>query len=319
MSEANNEQSSASSGIYGMPLLEAAKSAGLTITSPAEPTDEELSINGFKFHYLDWGNKHLPHLLFIHGFAQQAHSFDFAALGLRDRFHVVSVDLRGHGDTDWSTDGSYLLSEYVADIAAFINTLDLTDLSICGLSLGGRVTFVYAADHPSVVRSIVVVDAAPDLNLTGSSRIRDFVTGQDEWDSFDDLVDHVVGYTRKLRPIEQIRGSVRRAAKELPDGRWTWKYDKVLRQPRPKDPTFTTEYLWTFMDRITSPMLLVRGAKSDVLTPAAAQAVLDRVPTAELAVVEKAAHLVPGDNPAGFADAVNPFFNKILNGLTEVS
>jgi pimeloyl-ACP methyl ester carboxylesterase len=305
--------------MYGMPLLEAAKSAGLRVKSPAEPTDEEVSIDGFKFHYLDWGNNHLPHLLFIHGFAQQAHSFDFAALGLRDRFHVISVDLRGHGDTDWSPDGSYLLSEYVADIAAFIDVLGLNDLSICGLSLGGRVTFIYAADHSSVVRSIVVVDAAPDLNLTGSSRIRDFVTGQDEWDSFDDLVNHVAGYTQKLRPMEQIRGSVRRAAKELPDGRWTWKYDKVLRQPRPKDPTFTTEYLWTFMDRITCPMLLVRGAKSDVLTPEAAQAVLDRVSTAELAVVEKAAHLVPGDNPAGFADAVNPFFNKVLDGQAEVS
>ncbi len=319
MSQSNSEEKSGTASMYGMPLLEAAKSAGLTITAPAEPTDEEVSVNGFKFHYLDWGNKHLPHLLFIHGFAQQAHSFDFAALGLRDRFHVISVDLRGHGDTDWSTDGSYLLSEYVADIALFVDALGLTDLSICGLSLGGRVAFVYAADHPSVVRSLVVVDAAPDLNLSGSSRIRDFVQGEDEWDSFDDLVNHVAGYTRKLRPIEQIRGSVRRAAKELPNGRWTWKYDRVLRQPRPKDPTFTTEYLWTFMDRVACPMLLVRGVKSDVLTPEAAQAVLDRVSTAELAVVEKAAHLVPGDNPVGFADAVGPFFNKVLDGSSEAS
>jgi len=300
--------------MYGMPLLDAAKSAGLNITAPAEPVDEEISIDGFKFHYLDWGNKHLPPLLFLHGFAQQAHSFDFASLGLRDRFHVISLDLRGHGDSDWAPDGNYLLSNYVADVAAFIEELGLKDLSICGLSLGGRVAFVYAADHPSVVRSMVVVDAAPDLNLSGSSRIRDFVTGQDEWDSFDDLVAHVAKYTRKLRPIEQIRGSVRRAAKELPDGRWTWKYDKVLRQERPKDPSFTTEVLWTFMDRVKCPTLLVRGAKSDVLTPAAAQAVLDRVPTAELAVVENAAHLVPGDNPAGFADAVNPFFDRILEG-----
>ena len=315
MPQSNAEPAPPGKSTYGMPLLEAARAIGLTIEAPAEPTDGSVSANGLNFHYLDWGNEHLPPLLFLHGFAQQAHSFDFASLGLRDRFHVMSLDLRGHGDSDWAPDEKYQLSDYVADLAGIIDGLNLTDLSICGLSLGGRVAFVYAADHPAVVRSLVIVDAGPDLNLGGASRIRDFVTGQDEWGSFDELVAHVAKYTRKLRPIEQIRGSVRRAAKQLPDGRWTWKYDRVLRQPRPRDPMFTSETLWTYMERVTCPMLLVRGAKSDVLSPESAQSVVDRVPGAQLAVVENAAHLVPGDNPVGFADAVIPFLNGVLGRI----
>ncbi len=279
----------------------------------AAPEERFVTAGNYRFHYLDWGNEHLPPLLFLHGFAQQAHSWDFASLMVRDRFHVISLDQRGHGDSDWATDGCYFLRDYVKDLELIVAELGLTDLTVCGLSLGGRVALVHASTNPTVHRGLIVVDAGPELNFGGTTRIRDFVQGEDEWESFDALVDHVSKYTRKLRSIEQIRGSVRRAAKQLPDGRWTWKYDRVLRRgDRPRDPDHGPDVIWPHVRAITTPMLLVRGGLSDVLTADAAARVIEAVPGSELVEVPKAAHLVPGDNPAGFSKAIDPFLNRLL-------
>lgn len=299
---------------YGMPLLEAAEAAGLDIPEPAEPVDRTVRANGLNFHYLDWGNDHLPPLLFTHGFAQQAHSWDFASLMFRDRFHVISLDLRGHGDSDWAPDGSYMLSDYVSDLAGIVDELGLESVAIGGHSLGGRVAFIYASQHVAVVNGLIVVDVGPHVSKSGSSRIRDFVQGQDEWDSFEDLVEHVYKFTGGLRKREQIMGSVQRAAKQMPDGRWTWRYDRVLRGERKPDPMWDTERLWAALRGVKCPMLLVRGALSDVLSPEAAEAIIAAVPGSEQVVVENAEHRVPGDNPAGFAEAVNPFLNRLLAG-----
>lgn len=295
----------------GPNLFDAARAAGLEINQPAEPDDRFVETGGLRFHYLDWGNGHLPHLVFLHGFAQQAHSWDFAALSLRDLYHIVSLDLRGHGDSDWSPDGEYRQDDYLSDLDVILGAIGLQHAVLCGLSLGGRLAFLYASQHPEVVRGLIVVDAAPVMQTPGARRIRQFVEGVDEWDSFEEMVLHVARYTRRRRPLEQIRGSLRHSSHRRDDGKWTWKYDPRLRKPRPDRPPSHEDDLWATLSAVRCPTLFVRGAQSDVVSQETAERAAEAVPGAGLEVVDAAGHLVPGDNPVGFASAVRPFLQEL--------
>jgi pimeloyl-ACP methyl ester carboxylesterase len=297
----------------GHGLLDAARAAGVDVRAPALPRDRFYEANGVRFHCLDWGNADRPSLLLLHGFAQQAHSWDFAALGLRDLCHIVSVDLRGHGDSGWPSAPDYRIGDYARDVTAVIDAAGLGAPIVCGLSLGGRVAFIHAASAPQATRALIVVDSGPSIAPAGRDRIRRFVESQQVFDSFDDLVAYTMRYTRRLRTEVQVRGSLRHATRQTADGTWTWKYDPRLRERRPADPEASEQLMWDTLRRLRCPTLFVRGSESDILTPEALEEMRRAVPRSEVAVVERAGHLVPGDNPAGFVKAVRPFLERVTN------
>ena len=125
-------------------------------------------------------------------------------------------------------------------------------------------------------------------------------------------MERVKGYNPR-RPEEQVRGSLRHNLKQLPNGRWTWKYDKVLRSPGhlPRPDPDTTARLWGYVEGVRCPTLVVRGADSDVVSKDAAEEVFGRIRDCRLAVVEKASHLVPGDNPSRFNEVVSDFLSEL--------
>ena len=91
-----------------------------------QPEDRWVDLNGIRFHYLDWGNGHLPHLVMLHGGGLTAHTWDMAALLLRDRYHVVALDQRGHGDSGWTPEGELAMSNadlMLRDTEEFIDHL----------------------------------------------------------------------------------------------------------------------------------------------------------------------------------------------------
>lgn len=289
-------------------LHAAARRQGVPFTSEALPLDGYANVNGLRLHYLDWGHPNNPTVLVLHGFAQSGHSFDFASLSLSDRFRVVALDLRGHGDSDWSPEADYDRATHLADVTEFVEQLGLAPTTLVGLSLGGTVGYLLAASRPELVRSIVIVDIAPRVELSGLRRVRGFVEGEDYFSSLKEMVE-VVRRFRPGRTDEQLHGSVLRNAKHLPDGRWSWKYDPVMRRPeaRPKvGPDQETE-LWRALESIECPVLVVRGAESDIVSPESLEEMLRRLPGARGVTVEGAGHLVPGDNPSGFIEAIEPF------------
>ena len=295
-----------------------ARAAGVSFARETVPIDSFVTANGLRFHHLAWGEPRMPKVLMLHGFAQTCHSWDFAALSLCDRYHVLALDQRGHGDSEWSADGDYSPAAHQRDIAAIVQALGLSDFVLIGLSMGGRNALTYAAEHPERVRGLVLVDSAPEQRSTGAEAIRRFVAEKDELDSFEEFVARVKGYN-PLRSEEQIRGSLRHNLKQLPNGSWTWKYDKVLRSPghlpRP-DPDMTAR-LWGYVKRVRCPTLVVRGAESDVVSKDATEEVCRRVRDCRLAVVERAGHLVPGDNPSRFNEVVSDFLTE-LDPVVEV-
>ena len=300
-----------------MDLYNAARAASVRFATEAVPKEGQVEASGLSLRYLSWGDPALPPLLLLHGLAQTAHSWDFVSLSLCDGFRVVALDHRGHGDSEWAADGDYSLEANVRDLGAVICGLALQPVSIMGLSLGGKVAMTYAAERPEEVCGLVVVDAAPEHQRAGVAKVRRFVEEADELDSFGEFVERVRRYNPR-RSTDQIRGSLEHNLMQLPNGKWTWKYDRALRS-RVRDSWTAPgvgKALWRSAGRVACPTLLVRGEDSEVVSPEMAELLCRTIPDCRLVTVQDAGHLVPGDNPAGFLKAVRPFLEQLDAGVT---
>ena len=133
----------------GLSLYDAARAMGVTFTQDTVPEDKYIQANDLNFHYLDWGNPDNPPALLLHGFAQTCHSWDFVALSLSDRFHVHTLDQRGHGDSDWAATGDYDQEAFYRDLVGFVEALSLPPAVFVGLSMCGQLAFRYAASIAS--------------------------------------------------------------------------------------------------------------------------------------------------------------------------
>ena len=289
-------------------LARAARRAGVDFARQAAPLSGRLRSGNAALHYLDWGRRADPSVLLLHGFAQSAHSFDLVSLSLSDSYRAVALDLRGHGDSDWSPDGDYSRGRHVADAEAVIGELGLAPVTVVGLSLGGTVGYLLAASSPHLVRSLVIVDIAPKVERAGALRVRGFVEARDSFASLDEMVSSVRAF-RPGRTDEQLLASVLRNSRRLPDGRYSWKYDPAMRRPeaRPRSGPAEEARLWSALTTVACPTLVVRGAESDIVSAESVDEMVRRMPDARAAEVPDAGHLVPGDNPAGFIRAIRPF------------
>jgi pimeloyl-ACP methyl ester carboxylesterase len=253
------------------------------------------------FHYLDWGTRGLPPVVMLHGGAQTAHSFDEVAPPIARRHHVVCLDQRGHGDSDWAP--RYRRADFVADVNALLDRLGWRTTSLVGMSLGGLNSIAFAAAHPDRVRALVVVDVVPSVAPEGREQIAKQLSVQ-EFASFDEAVEMAHRFNPR-RTIENIRERLGHAMRAFPDGRWRYKFD-----PDMAAGTQDLERLWADVRRIRCPTLLVRGAESPILTEEGTARFLSLVPGSRVAVVTGAGHSVMGDNPAGFLAAVAPFLAR---------
>jgi pimeloyl-ACP methyl ester carboxylesterase len=291
--------------VGGMNVFDAARAAGITFTAEVLPEDHYVEANGMRLHYLDWGNSDRPKMLLLHGGAQSAHSWDFFSLAMRDHFHIVALDQRGHGDSDWSDVGDYDTPFHVADIQAFTEAIGYDRFILVGLSMGGRNAYSFAAEHPEKVERLIVVDVGPDVKAEGRAYIREFLEGTETFESFDWLVERVKRFNPR-RPENQIRGSLLNNLKQLEDGTWTWKHDRRrgIRRDRGGE---MNEAAWAALAAVQAPTLVVRGAESYILSEQTAHKMLATVANSHLVEVPNAGHLVQGDNPVGFEHAVRVF------------
>ena len=295
-------------------LYDAARAMGVKFTNENAPQDKFVDANGMRFHYLEWGNPDNPPMLLLHGFAQTCHSWDFVALGFSDNYRVIVLDQRGHGDSDWASDGDYSPETQQKDISGVVNELGLENFVLMGLSMGGRNSFTYAANNSGKVKALVVVDAAPQNMQQGTQNIRSFVQQDDELDSVDAFVERVLQYNPRRDP-QQVRGSIMHNIKELPSGKWTWKYDRALRSPgrRMGSDAETEKRLWGYLETLQCPTLLVRGGGSDIVAMDTADRMHQAIPNSRLATIDGAGHLVMGDSPSGFQSAVTDFLASLTD------
>ena len=293
----------------GLTLFQAARNMGVPFSAEVHPQDREVALDGRKFHYLDWGSPDKEPMLFLHGVLQQSHSWDFVSLSLCSNFHVMALDARGHGESQWAEDGDYSLDAHQRDLDAFAEALGLKRLLLIGHSMGGRNSYVFTSRHPEVVKALVIVDTGPRMQQQGISRIQSFRELPDELDSFEEFADRIQEYTGRTR--EQVLGALKYSIRRREDGKWTWKYDKLLRSPGFQAPSWAPEELWECLGRIGCPTLVIRGDNSDLFTQDTLDRMMQTIPNSTSAVVPGAGHLVNGDNPAGFLQALRSFLDGV--------
>ena len=294
-------------------LERAVELAGVEVSEVVLPAEHHVVLAGLRLHYLDWGDPARPPLLFLHGGALTARTWDLVCLALRDRYHCLALDQRGHGDSEWSPAMEYTPADHLGDLEAVADRLGLDSFVMVGQSLGGMNALGYAIAHPRRLAGLVLVDVGPEPNWRGASRIADFVLGTDGLSTLDDYVERARAFN-PLRDPDLLRASLRHNLRELPDGGWTWKYDRRHLSP---------EYFQRFkgwlasahrgLDRVSCPTLVVRGALSDVLAEEDAQRFAAGLPDGRAVTVDGAGHTVQGDNPRGLACALSEF----LAGLPE--
>jgi pimeloyl-ACP methyl ester carboxylesterase len=269
--------------------------------------DAYADVRGLRLHYLDWGTAGLAPLVCLHGITQTAHSWDEVAPELARTHHVRALDQRGHGESSWAPDADYRIETQAGDVEQFLSTVDAVPAVLVALSMGGLNAMTLAARAPKLVRALVVVDIAPQVERKGVDAIRTFVASTDELDSFETFVERAHAFNPR-RSLDNIRDRLRHNLRQLPSGRWTWKYDPVLRDPARLSGGIGD--MWERVKDIRCPMLIVRGGESDVLAPEVAARLAGLV-NAEVRTVPGASHSVMGDNPRGFLAAVEPFLASL--------
>ena len=285
----------------GLSLHEAARQMGVPFQEENEPVDRWVRANGMNFHLLEWGDPGKPGVLMLHGASQQAHSWDFISLGLSSEYHVLVLDQRGHGDSDWAPEGDYSIEAAQGDLDEIVDALGLSDFNLMGHSMGGRNSFVWASRHPGMLRSLTIVDTGPETVPRGSDRIRRFRELPDNLDTFEEFADRVQEYTGRSR--EQVLGALKYSIRQGADGKWTWKYDKVMRQSGRTESYWTPEQLWDCVKRIDCPTLVTRGDRSDIFAAETMDRMCEDIADCTCVTIANAGHLVQGDNPVDFLAA----------------
>ncbi len=277
--------------------------------------DRDVLVGGLKLHYQEWGDPANPALLMVHGFGVSGHMFDEFAQRMQDRYHLIAIDQRGHGDSDWSPAGDYTRDAFVNDIEGFRNALGLDRLILMGHSMGGLNCVSYTAAHPAHVSSLVLVDVGPEAAKEGVENIVRFTRGPDELD-FDQFVEMAHRFNQR-RTIENIRERMGHRLKQLDSGKWTWKFDERFRKGDASlkiGSDLNNDQTWQVFRSVKAPTLLVRGAESDVLTQEVADRCVREMSLARLVVVPGAGHSVPGDAPDEFTSAVGGFLDDVAGG-----
>jgi pimeloyl-ACP methyl ester carboxylesterase len=277
------------------------------MTTRIKPRDKEITANGLKLHYLDWGTVGRPPMVLLHGLRGHAHSWDDVSTAMSRSFHVLALDQRGRGDSDWAPGGDYSTDAFVADLAGFCDALSLDSFVLVGHSMGGRNSMAFASRYPEKVAKLIVVDIGPAIDASGAERITREIQGvPEEFDSFEAVVEHMSKQNRYASDAV-LRRRLQYATRQLTNGKVGWRYDLAIREQRRHGAGAPAVDLWPALPKITCPTLVVRGANTDTLSSEVARKMVQIIPNAQLVEVQRAGHMVFEDNPEGFIAALKPF------------
>ena len=283
------------------------------------PTSNRFKSQRLNLHYVDWGNPDAPPLILLHGGQDHCRSWDWVAEELRNEWHIVAPDLRGHGDSDWSPDGAYSAASFVYDFAQFVHQLKEKPVTIVAHSLGGNIATRYAGIYPENVRKLVAIEGlglspeklAEREKKTHAERIRTWIEDKralsarapKRYDTIEDAYLRMKGVNKFLSE-EQARHLTIHGATRNEDGTWSWKFDNYVRAWPPIDvPQSTIEDWWA---AIECPTLLVYGEDSWASNPEK-DGRLKHFKNARLEMFERAGHWVHHDQFEKFVRTLREF------------
>ncbi len=275
----------------------------LSILSSAEPyQDRFITVNGLRLHYLDWGSPDKPPFIMLHGIGRVAHSFDHIAPHFTARYHVIAMDMRGHGDSAWSPEGAYLVEDYVKDLEAVVDQLNLHGLTLLGNSTGGRVVQVYAGLHPERMARLVVEDVGPERTNEIASAFARRVQQEDKgWASEDELLASLMKNSKISEELQ--RNYAHFGSKVREDGRVVWKRDPNLVKG------FVPTELWQYVRKIKCPTIYILGGASTIVPPETQKELKATLPSVEIVTMPGLGHYPHVESPEEYLKIVTAFLN----------
>jgi pimeloyl-ACP methyl ester carboxylesterase len=230
---------------------------------------------------------------------------------MAEKYHVLALDQRGHGDTGWAPDGDYAPAAFLQDIVGFIEAVQLAPTVLIGHSMGGRHAAMIAADYPDRVRQLVIVDTPaelpPQLQATLTPQTdTEAPPAVEVFETFEEVIAKGMAQY-PLTPEAELRHANYHNLYRGSDGTWRWRWDPLLLVARRRNRSLQGD-LYAYLRRVSCPTLLLRGASSPLLSAAVAQKMLQALPHGRLVEIPAAAHTVNADNAAEFARVTAAFF-----------
>jgi pimeloyl-ACP methyl ester carboxylesterase len=244
------------------------------------PTSHSFFSQRLRLHYVDWGNADKPPLLLLHGGRDHCRNWDWTAEALRDDWHIIAPDLRGHGDSQWSPDGSYTMAGYLYDLAQLIHQQRLAPVTIIAHSLGGNIALRYSGIYPESVARLVAIEGLGPTRMLAELAGKTIDKRMDEWiheqralagrlprryGSIEDAFRRMQEENPHLS-AEQARHLTAQGVNQNEDGTYSWKFDNYVRAWPPYD--MSRRDIGSLWSRIACPTLLLYGKESKSGNPA---------------------------------------------------
>jgi pimeloyl-ACP methyl ester carboxylesterase len=283
------------------------------------PTSHSYFSQRLRLHYVDWGNPEAPPLLLVHGGRDHCRNWDWVAQALRKDYHIIAPDLRGHGDSQWISGGTYQTMDYVYDLAQLIHQQELAPLRIVSHSMGGNIALRYTGLYPEKVAKLVAIEGLMPSpisekneqqneiarNLRGWVNQLRRLSGRQvrRYDSVQEATDRMKEANPHLS-VEQAYHLTFHGVNQNEDGSYSWKFDNYIRAfPSSGLRLEDTNHL---LSRISCPTMLVRGSESEAPAPEADGR--DKLfQDLRIENVENAGHWVHHDQLERFLDLLRDF------------
>jgi pimeloyl-ACP methyl ester carboxylesterase len=264
-----------------------------------------LVVNGLALRALEWGELGRPALCFLHGGSAHAHWFDAVVPSFVSGYHVLALDQRGHGASEWPATPAYATEDFAGDLVGVMDAMGWARMTVAGHSMGGHNAMAFAAWHPERVARLAIIDSRPSIpaerlqtmHRRGDRGPMRHATLESALRSFRLLPRETVAEPRLLEHLAR-EGITER------EGRFLYRFDPACNgRRRPTDG-------WALLDRVSAPTLLVRGEHSPILPPPMAAAMMQRLPRARLVEIPGTYHHLVLDAPLAFAKALEAFLGE---------
>lgn len=258
-----------------------------------------------------WGDVSAPPVLLLHGGGQTRHSWRRTARSLAQAgFHAIAFDARGHGDSDWVEDGDYSDTAMADDLACVVRAMGNARPVLIGASMGGITGLTAVGNGVVDAAALILADVAHVTSLDGFERVRAFMTRHPRgFASLEEAADAIAEYRGDRRRQGSLAGLGKNLRRDT-TGRLHWHWDPRFLDNRKEDLSARAERLAQCARQVTIPTLLVRGAHSDVVTPAAVREFLALCPFASHIQVAGAGHMLTGDDNDAFGQVAIGFIRQ---------
>ena len=268
-------------------------------------------VDGHQVHYLEWGRVTAPPVLCLHGGGQTAYMYEELGAALGTDHYVLAPDLPGHGDSDPLPE--FGRSEFAVHVSRICDHFGLDRAVVIGASLGGMTAISLSSARPELPAAIVLIDVGHRLEEEGVFRIIEFMRAHESFASLEDAAREISEYLPHRKEVRPE--SLSRNLRQREDSRWVWKHSLGQRLENVREGPTNWRTILEGLDAeaaaIACPVLVLRGAFSDVLSGEGAEEVAALIPDARLKTVAKAGHLAAGDNPESTVRLVGDFLAEV--------